>query len=447
MKIIACGDALFSGGNLAGRLDAKLVALLRSADAVFANAEFICPARTTPPAPRRFITAVGEEALDELASLGVNLLAFANNHTGDFGPQGVIDTLEACERRGLMTGGIGRSLTEARTPRFLDTDKGRIAVVATGTTRSAEFTASDAGAGIPARPGLNPLRWGRAYVLPEHQFAQIEAIEESLGITASRKEIMDVEVIPDPGADKLQFGSFFEGSLWFERGDSAHIRYHMNQNDHDAILRNIRDAANRSEVVLVSLHAHEGTNENWYSPRPAPFLEEFSRAAIDAGATAVIGHGPHMLRGVEFHNGRPIFYSLGSLMMEFEAGMQKMSPEMFAAYGFGKDALPSDLHMSRAADANDTPIGFNADPRFSRSVIAVLDIEDGEVRVELVPIDLDMNRPRRSERGLPALAAPDVGQAIGQDMADLSTYWGTDVQYDADAGVIRLGPVTKPQTA
>jgi hypothetical protein len=33
---------------------------------------------------------------------------------------------------------------------------------------------------------------------------------------------------------------------------------------------------------------------------------------IDAGADAVVGHGPHVLRGVEFYKGRPIFYSLGN---------------------------------------------------------------------------------------------------------------------------------------
>lgn len=438
MRIIACGDALFSGGNLSERLDPALVDLLMESDAAFANAEFICPARTTPPAPRRFMTAVGIEAVDELTSIGINLLSFANNHTGDFGPQGVIDTIEACEARGIMSSGIGRSLAEARMPQFLDTAKGRIGVVSTGTTRSAEFTAADAGTGIPARAGLNPLRWGRAYVLPEKQFAYIEEIEGMLGITASRKEIMDVEVIPDPGADRLQFGSFFEGSLWFERGDAAHIRYHANEGDVTALLANIRDAANRSEVVLVSLHAHEGTEENWYSPRPAPFLEEFSRKAIDAGATAVIGHGPHMLRGVEIYKGRPIFYSLGSLLMEFEAGMQKMTPEMFAAYGFGRDALPSDLHMSRAADETGKPIGFNGDPRFSRSVVAVLDIEEDSVGVKLVALDLDLNRKRRSERGLPALADHDLAREIAADMARLSGYWGTTVTFDESDGRIAI---------
>ena len=35
---------------------------------------------------------------------------------------------------------------------------------------------------------------------------------------------------------------------------------------------------------------------------------------IDAGADAVIGHGPHVLRGIEFYRGRPIVYSLGNFL-------------------------------------------------------------------------------------------------------------------------------------
>ena len=35
---------------------------------------------------------------------------------------------------------------------------------------------------------------------------------------------------------------------------------------------------------------------------------------IDAGADAVVGHGPHVLRGIEFYRGRPIAYSLGNFL-------------------------------------------------------------------------------------------------------------------------------------
>ena len=50
-----------------------------------------------------------------------------------------------------------------------------------------------------------------------------------------------------------------------------------------AILANIRDAKNRAECALVSLHTHEGSDENWYTPRVASFIEEFAHQAVEAG--------------------------------------------------------------------------------------------------------------------------------------------------------------------
>ncbi|HET9726515.1 MAG TPA: CapA family protein, partial [Gemmatimonadales bacterium] len=45
---------------------------------------------------------------------------------------------------------------------------------------------------------------------------------------------------------------------------------------------------------------------------PRGDLRRWARAVIDAGADAVIGHGPHVLRGIEFYRERPIVYSLGN---------------------------------------------------------------------------------------------------------------------------------------
>ena len=41
-------------------------------------------------------------------------------------------------------------------------------------------------------------------------------------------------------------------------------------------------------------------------------LITFSHAVIDAGADVVFGHGPHVMRGMEFYKGRLIAYSLGN---------------------------------------------------------------------------------------------------------------------------------------
>jgi poly-gamma-glutamate capsule biosynthesis protein CapA/YwtB (metallophosphatase superfamily) len=439
VRIIACGDTLFSSRNLAQRLDRRIVDTLQQADAAFANAEFCCPAHDTPPAPRRFTTSLRPELLDELRDLNIRLLSFANNHTGDFGPAGVVHTLEAAEARGLLPGGIGRNLWEARAARFLDTPKGRIALVAAASTRADLFTASEPGHGVAARPGLNPLRFGRAYVLPDEQFAQLQQIDEMLGTARSRREVMAVEVMRDPGPDVFNFGSVFEGSLRIERGAAARVRYFMNERDREANLANIRDAARRADHVLFSLHTHEGEAEHWYSDRPASFVEEMARAAIDAGAQAVLCHGSHLLRGIELHRGCPIFYNLGSLMKEFEAGEQKMTPEMYDGFGLGRDALPSDLHGARVKDAAGERIGFYADRRFSNGCLAQCDFEGGAVKVRLLPLDLDMNRPRPAERGLPAWPAPAVGRAIADEIARLSSFWSTRIAYDPVDGSIAVG--------
>ena len=37
-----------------------------------------------------------------------------------------------------------------------------------------------------------------------------------------------------------------------------------------------------------------------------------AHAAVDAGADVVMGHGPHVIQGIEVYNGKPIFYSLGN---------------------------------------------------------------------------------------------------------------------------------------
>lgn len=438
MRIIACGDALFSSRNLAQRLDPRIVQALTQADAGFVNAEFSCPRQDTPPAPRRFITAVRPEVLDELRDLNLRLVSFANNHTGDFGPRGVIDTIEAAEARNLLPGGIGRSLYEARAARFLDTPKGRIGMVAASATRAADFTASAPGAGMPARAGLNPLRFGRAYVLPDAQFRQLQAIDEMLGTAQSRREVMDVEVMRDPGPDQFAFGSVFEGSLRIERGEKAQVRYFLNEGDAKAIEANIRDAANRSDVVIFSLHTHEGENEHWYTPRAASFVEDMAHRAIAAGAHAVVCHGAHMLRGVEIFQGKPIFYNLGSLMMEFEAGEQRMTPEMYEGFGLGVDALPSQMHMSRVRNAQGEPIGFYADRKFSDGCVAVCDVEQGEVRVQLMPLDLDLLRSPAHARGLPAWPSPERGRAIAEEMTRLSSFYGTRFHYGAKDGLISL---------
>lgn len=74
------------------------------------------------------------------------------------------------------------------------------------------------------------------------------------------------------------------------------------------------------DILVVTFHGggegaaavRTGTGPEFLGSEPRGDLRRWARAVIDAGADAVVGHGPHVLRGVEFHRGRPIAYSLGN---------------------------------------------------------------------------------------------------------------------------------------
>lgn len=48
--------------------------------------------------------------------------------------------------------------------------------------------------------------------------------------------------------------------------------------------------------------------------RPEEYERSLAQLLIDRGADAVIGSHPHVLQGVEFYKGKPIFYSLGNFV-------------------------------------------------------------------------------------------------------------------------------------
>lgn len=110
--------------------------------------------RRRRPADAGYMTSVRPATLDEFADLNIEMVGFVNNHTGDYGWQGVLDTMNAAEKRHLIPCGVGRNLKEAVCPKFLDTANGRVGIVATSSTRSEAFAASDDGAGVAARRAL-----------------------------------------------------------------------------------------------------------------------------------------------------------------------------------------------------------------------------------------------------------------------------------------------------
>jgi len=90
--------------------------------------------------------------------------------------------------------------------------------------------------------------------------------------------------------------------------------------DVPAAQRLVRQAAAQSDLVVVNMHAGgEGADRTHVRPGHEIFLGEdrgdaiaFAHAVIDAGAALVLGHSPHVLRGMEWYKGHLIAYSLGN---------------------------------------------------------------------------------------------------------------------------------------
>lgn len=98
--------------------------------------------------------------------------------------------------------------------------------------------------------------------------------------------------------------------------------YRVTQNllDLPAAQRLVRRADEWADIVIVTMHAGaEGSDRAHVPDRPETFLGEprgdpraFARAVVDAGADLVVGHGPHVVRGMEWYRGRLVAYSLGN---------------------------------------------------------------------------------------------------------------------------------------
>ncbi len=98
--------------------------------------------------------------------------------------------------------------------------------------------------------------------------------------------------------------------------------YHWTQSvvDIPAATALVQQAAADADLVVVNMHAGgEGADKTHVRAGTETFLGEnrgdpmrFARAVVDAGADLVVGHSPHVMRAMEWYNGRLIAYSLGN---------------------------------------------------------------------------------------------------------------------------------------
>lgn len=216
--------------NVASSLDADLTTGNFEGTLTNATGHVKCPPAATPQPqdaaePECYAFRAPPNYAERLSDAGFDVMSLANNHTNDYGGQGLSNT-----RQSLRDAGVDYTGSRNRFP-VREVDGVKIAVL-----------------------GFGPYGW----------------MQKVTDIPAARRLVERASVEADIVVVHMQAGA--------EGADHQHV-----QPGTEHFL-----GENRGDVVA------------------------FSHAVIDAGADLVLGHGPQVLRGAQWYNGKLIAYSLGN---------------------------------------------------------------------------------------------------------------------------------------
>jgi poly-gamma-glutamate synthesis protein (capsule biosynthesis protein) len=429
ISITATGDSFITrrlpANNNALR---QLRELIGSADVRFTNLETVLHRDEGFPSAQSGGTWASSppEVLNDLREYGFNTLAWANNHTLDYSYGGLLATKSYIEQFDFIHAGVGRNLAEASAVKYLECASGRVAIIAGTATFHESWSAGEQRSDMIGRPGVNPLRFQKIYRVSAAQLQHLKSVAAKTGINAEHDlQVKEGFAAPD---DK---STFRFGTQFFQLATDGKIGEISIPNGRDLqrFAKGIEEARRSADLVLISIHAHE--MQDGHKELPADFLKEFARSCIDKGAHSVIGHGPHILRGIEIYHNRPIFYSLGNFIFQNDT-VAHLPADFYEKQGLGSEHNVIDALENRS-DGGKRGLGVN--PDVWRSVVARWEMAKGELmQLELFPIDLGFNEPVY-QRGWPRLT--DDISAL-ENLRDLSAAFGTEMIIENGVGKVLL---------
>jgi len=150
LRVVAVGDIMLDGTarpvlsqNGYDYPFVRVKPLLAGAAVVFGNLEGPLTDRGTPEQDKTYIFRTPPApASRALHNAGFNVVSLANNHTLDFGADGLAQTMEALAAAGIAHAGAGSNLAEARRPVLIEAAGRRIAVLAYSVTLPEQFYAA-----------------------------------------------------------------------------------------------------------------------------------------------------------------------------------------------------------------------------------------------------------------------------------------------------------------
>ena len=284
------GDVFISSDEDPGFVLRDVAGVLRGADVTLANAEGAICDENVPPIPGKATIGTPNYlrwppgAVQGLIESGVDAVSIANNHSGDFSDEGVLQTVQTLDRAGMPYAGGGRDIEEAHRPCIVERKGFKVALLSyTSCYVPVSFPATE------SKPGVAVIEISTAYEAP-----------------------YNVRLQP---------------------GVPARVLTYPDAEDKERMLEDVRQVKQKVDFVVVGFHWGSTRRGNARSLRiplelcPAPYIlgyqEELGRAAIDAGADFIWGHHPHELQGMEIYKGKLICYSLGNFAFDVSAHRQR----------------------------------------------------------------------------------------------------------------------------
>lgn len=406
--------------------------ILRDADLAFGNQE------TNIADLRHYEGQLGgytgpKEVAAEVKEMGIDLVSRGNNVAMSNGAEGMFATNHWLDEAGVVHGGTGRDLDEARAVTYVQTTKGRVGMVSFLASESGGGAASTRFRGLGGAAGVNILRVTRANIVTPDQLEALRKVRNA--VYENRKNVRVFAVPPLPANDPPDRVELF-GETFKAGKTNGDYTYTMNPGDLQAILRSVRGGKENADFMIVAVHSLEPPSALYMqaiSEYPADFLVELAHKAIDNGADAFLGHGVHVLRGVEVYKGKPIFYGLHALVFEHHQSLTGIE-----RYG---DENPFRTEMTEAELTWNYSASY-ARPRMSQdnleSMVTESKYDKGRlVEVRLHPLDMGLDAPI-SQKGIPRMATGKVARRILEKLQMLSKPFGTTITIEGDVGVIRV---------
>jgi poly-gamma-glutamate synthesis protein (capsule biosynthesis protein) len=244
----------------------------RAADIVFSNLECCLydPPRGHAVENEGFFAAPATG--EALRSAGIGAVGIANNV--NYGEAAISASIARLDELDVRHCGAGANVATARAPVIVERDGIRYGFL----QRSSVYWPTNHEAGANST-GIAVIRAHTAYQVPMHKM---------------RSEIPPMN---RPGIPPVII-------TW---ADPDYLRI---------FTEDIAALRNRADIVVAS--CHWGLHKEVLG-----YMREIGRAAIDAGADLVIGHGPHYSLAVEAYRGKAIFYGLGSFSFHTGHGGRK----------------------------------------------------------------------------------------------------------------------------